>query len=93
MHDYRRRGISIPAVKASKSRVHPVPDPEDEDPPSRFIIKHSAYARKTSVQEFTVETEYRKYVSGNLTEDTDILKYWEVRFILLDGAMTQRLTP
>ena len=91
MHDYHCQGISIPTIKVSKSLVHPVPDPEDEDPPSRFVVKHSTYARKTPVHEYIVKTEYQKYVSGNLTEETDILKYWEVRFILLDGAMTHTI--
>ena len=45
--------------------------------PSRFHVQHPVY-RQT--QALTVETEYRKYVMGELSsKDTDILQFWEVR--------------
>jgi hypothetical protein len=38
------------------------------------------------------EAEYRKYVLGNLSSNqTDVLRVWEVRPMLLDGAMTHTL--
>lgn len=91
MRQYRHRGLSMPVTEMSNSPVHPVPCPRDEAPPTRFKVKRSAYERKTSVQEFTVEVEYRKYALDNLSHNTDTLKYWEVRFMLLDGTMTHTI--
>ena len=92
MRRYRRQNSSAPVIEVSNSPVHPVPRPGGKAPPTRFKVARSAYENKSSRQEFTVEAEYRKYASGDLSSDkTDILKFWEVRSILLDDATTHTL--
>jgi hypothetical protein len=92
MRHYRRQNLSAPVIEVSNSPVHPVPRPGGKAPPTRFKVERSAYESKSSLQEFTVEAEYRKYASGDLSSNqTDILKFWEVRFMLLDDATTHTL--
>jgi hypothetical protein len=95
MRRYRRRNSSTPVVEVSNNSnppVQPVPHPGGRAPPTRFKVERSAYESKSSLQEFTVEAEYRKYASGDLSSNkTDILKFWEVRPMLLDGSTTHTL--
>jgi len=52
----------------------------------RFKVESSVYEKRPS-HLFTVEAEYRKYVSGdNSSEETDILQFWEVRFLSFQWA-------
>ena len=91
MHDYHRK-LSTPAIERSKSAVHPVPPMRGQALPTRFQVKRPAYETKSSLQEFTVDAEYRMYASGHLTShSTEILKFWEVRFMFLGSAITHTL--
>lgn len=49
--------------------------------PTRFKIGHPAlHETSPSPQESSVETEFRKYTSGEVSsEETDMLGFWEVR--------------
>ena len=63
-------------------------------PPARFVLQHS-HANKHSLQDFTIDAEFRKYASGDLiSHQSNILKFWEVRLMLLslDGTTTHTLT-
>ena len=92
MRRYHRQNSSTPVLKVSNSPVHPVPHPGGRAPPTRFKVERSAYESKTLLQEFTVEAEYRKYASGDLSFDkTDILRFWEVRLMFLDITATHTL--
>ena len=82
MRRYRPQGSAMPVVEVPNS---PVPCPGGRAPPTRFKVKRPTYERNSSAQEVTVEAEYQKYVSGGLSSSkTDILKFWEVRHILLE---------
>lgn len=92
MRQYRTQMSSTRATERSKSPVHPVPPARGQVPPTRFQFKRPTYEPKTSLQEFTVDAEYRMYVSGHLTSpSTGIMTFWEVRFMLLGGAITHTL--
>src|SRR6266704_2195462 len=92
MHDYCTRNSSTPAIESSKSTVHSVPSMRGQVPPMRFQVKHPTHETKTSLQEFTIDAEYWMYTSGHLNKNTDILKFWEVRFMFLGSAMTHILS-
>ena len=49
--------------------------------PTRFKIERPAlHEMSPSPQESTVETEFRKYTSGEVSsKETDVLGFWEVR--------------
>ena len=92
MHQYHCRDPSLPSIEVPKSPARPVQCSGHQAPPTRFQVNFSTYESGPSLQESTVEAEYRKYVSGSLSSyKTDILKFWEVRFMLLDGAMAHIL--
>src|SRR6266704_4679473 len=63
MHDYRTRNLSTPAIESSKSAVHSVPSMRGQVPPMRFQVKRPTHEPKTSLQEFTIDAEYRMYAS------------------------------
>lgn len=91
MHQYRRQNPSLRIIDKPKS-THPVPCPGRQAPPTRFQVKQSAYKSKSSLQDSTVDAEYQKYKLGALSSDkSDILKFWEVRLMLLDGTTTHPL--
>jgi len=82
---YHPRGLAMPVIEVPNSPVRPVPHPGGRAPPMRFKVKRPAYKCNSSVQEVTVEAEYQKYVSGGLSlSKTNILKFWEVRLMLLE---------
>lgn len=94
MTKYRRQDSSLPAAGIPNAPTSPVPFPEAEAPlpPTRFKVRRPIYRGQSSSQAFTVDEEYKKYTLGNLSSSkTDILKFWEVRLVLLDGAMTHTL--
>ena len=85
MRRYCPRGSAMPVIEVPNSPVFPVSHPGGRAPPMRFKVKCPAYKCNSLVQEVTVEAEYQKYVSGGLSSSkTDILKFWEVRLILLE---------
>jgi len=79
MHQYRKEQKSlIPGAVASISHVSP-PKHEVNLPPTRFKVHHSAYERSVPSKTFTVETEYQRYTSAELSSpEMDILRFWEV---------------
>ncbi len=87
MRDYRLENPSLlPATEVSNPLVS---RSEGRAPPTRFKVQRSAYANKSSLQEFTVDAEFQKYASGDLTlHQSSILKFWEVRHTFLDGTVT-----
>jgi len=91
MDDYRLRNPSLllPITEISDRLVS---HSEGRAPPTRFKVQRSAYANKSSLQEFTVDAEFRKYASGDLTShQSSMLKFWEVRLMFLDGTATHTL--
>lgn len=89
MDEYRRRNLSLTDIGTPKSPADPVPRPEGQAPPTRFKFERPTYRSQPSHQPSTVEAEYNKYTTHDLSSPaTDIVKFWEVRFMLLDGAMT-----
>jgi uncharacterized protein YwgA len=45
----------------------------------RFKVQDSVYQKKPTCNTFSVDIEFQKYVSGSISsEDTDILRFWEV---------------
>jgi hypothetical protein len=52
---------------------------KDELPLTRFKVERSAYSMRALPQTFTVETEYQRYMSAELSSaETGILHFWEV---------------
>ena len=89
MHRYHLQNPSLlPATQ--------VPDPlithsGGRAPPAQFVLQHS-YTNRHSHQDFTVDAEFHKYVSGDLiSHQSNILKFWEVRPMLLNRTMTHAL--
>ena len=65
--------------------------PSQAEPrPTWFRVNDSAFKTKPSPQSLGIEVEYRKYTSSEVCseEDLDILWFWEVRSLLLNGALT-----
>jgi hypothetical protein len=74
MRRYRDQNSSTLATP-----VQPTPVAGGRPPPTRFKVEHSVYEKKATPQAYTVEAEFRKYVSGAISsEETDILQFWEV---------------
>ena len=88
----RYRGQNSTAADApSNSPVKPSPAIRSSRVPTRFKVRSSVYEKPSQV--FTVEAEYRKYVSGILCSDgTDILWFWEVRILYFEGGLGLQLT-
>jgi hypothetical protein len=87
MHKYRSRQSSIAAVETSKPLLEPVPLERGQAPPTRFQVNRPARNSQPSLQEFTVEAEYRIYTAGYPTSpQTNIMKFWEVRSMSLQLA-------
>lgn len=71
----------LPAAATVASGFADQPPPVAGPPPTRFTLGRSVYERRTSPQAFTVEAEFQKYASGQMSSDqTDILRFWEVSF-------------
>jgi hypothetical protein len=50
---------------------------KDELPPTRFRVERTV--TRVSPQTFSVEMEYQRYISAELSSaETDILQFWEV---------------
>ena len=72
--------------------VAPLDDEEDSDEPTRFQLKRPVPERDSPSQMFTVDVEYRKYASGELSSaKMDILQFWEVSSMFLDRTLTHSL--
>ena len=92
MQQYHHQDLSLPNIEGPESPARPVQCLGRQAPPTRFQVNFSTYKSQHSLQESTVKAEYQKYVLGSLSSHkTDILKFWEVRFTLLDGAMAHTL--
>jgi hypothetical protein len=80
MNRYRDQNspMSTAAVAIPNPSVKPVPVARSQPLPTQFKVEHSVYKKRPS-HSFTVEAEYRKYISGDISsEGTDILRFWEV---------------
>src|SRR6266581_2241626 len=71
--------------------VQPTPVAGAKSCPTRFRIEHSAFEKKSSPQLLGIDAEFYKYTSSMTSSDTDILLFWEVRLILLNGTITHLL--
>jgi hypothetical protein len=92
MRQYHDQTSSMPATTKLDDTVSATLLDEDSDEPTRFQLKGSVYERDSPPQVFTVDVEYRKYALGELSSSKmDILRFWEVRCMLLDGTMTHSL--
>ena len=70
------------ATVASDAPVQPPPIAGGKLRPTRFRME---YKTLPSSQESSVETEFQKYTSGEVSsEETDILWFWEVRSFHLE---------
>lgn len=91
MNRYRGQNLTVTDAP-SNSPVKPSPVIRSSRVPTRFKVQSSVYEKKPS-QAFTVEAEYRKYVSGvTCSERTDILWFWEVRILYFEGGLGLQLT-
>jgi hypothetical protein len=87
MNRYRDQNslMSTATVAIPNPSVEPVPVARSQPLPTWFKVEHSVYEKRPS-HSFTVEAEYRKYISGDISsEGTDILRFWEVRFLYFNG--------
>ena len=94
MCQYYGQSSSMPVMTEldNPAPIAPLNDEEDSDEPMRFQLKHSVYKRDSPSQMITVEVEYQKYASGELSSaKMDILQFWEVRSAFLDRTMTHSL--
>lgn len=85
--------VPVPDVRQVTQVVEPTrstPTARETLPSTRFNVSRSTLYKSTpSPQELSVESEFRKYTSGEVTsEETDILWFWEVYFFSLNDAMT-----
>jgi hypothetical protein len=91
MRRYHGQKQSISPTAARNLPVQPAPVAGGRPPPTRFKVERSIYEKKAPPQAYTVEAEFRKYVSSETSsEETDILRFWEVRSLPLISA---QLTP
>ena len=75
------------------SPVKPTPVATSKLLPTRFRVEHSVYEKKSSCW-VTVEAEYQKYVAGYISsEDTNIVQFWEVRFLIFRRGLGLQFTP
>ena len=80
---------SATGTTASAPSTQPVPVASGQPSSTQFKVQNSIYKKKASPQVSTVESEFRKYVSGPLSsEETNILQFWEVRILWLTSIMT-----
>ena len=67
----------------TSQNIEPNPAARSHRAPTWYHIEHLVYEKKAS-HLYTVDAEYRKYVAGDTSSvDTDILRFWEVRSIIL----------
>jgi hypothetical protein len=83
MNRYRNQNSSTPTTATAfpNPPVKPASVTRSEAPPTRFKVERSVYEKRPS-QTFTVEAEYRKYVAGESSSETNILQFWEVRLVI-----------
>jgi hypothetical protein len=86
MHEYRDlHSKSVHATTTAlkdPQAVQPAPTAKGKIRQTRFKVRQpDLYATRPSPQEYTVETEFTKYTSGEVSaSETDVLWFWEVRF-------------
>lgn len=80
MHQYRDKKSSMSKVATPDPPPLPAPVSGLKPVPTRFKVQDSVYNKK-STQEFSVDAEFQKYISGSISsEQTSILRFWEVRY-------------
>ena len=91
MHEYRSQMSLGTAAAVPTTLVQPAPTGKDNSCPTWF--KRLAPRRNNPLQqEFNVEAEYQKYMSGDVSSTvTDTLWFWEVRFLQLNDTMAHSL--
>lgn len=79
MERYRGRNPSTATTSPNPSN-EPTPAVASTRRPTRYKVEHSVYKKKTSGS-FSVKAEFRKYALAETSSaETDILRFWEVRF-------------
>ena len=92
MHEYHSWMSLDTAAVVSTTLVQPAPAAEENSCPTQFKCGTSVHTNNPSPEEFSVEAEYRKYASGEVSSAvTDILWFWEVRSFQLNDAMAHSL--
>jgi len=78
MAEYRESSTS--EATTSDFPVRPAPVSVVKSAPTRFAIRDPGHNQKSRTNAFTVEDEFKKYVSVPVSsKGTDILQFWEVR--------------
>jgi hypothetical protein len=79
MRQYRGQTSLGTATVVPRAQVQPAPVTGKSLRPTRFNRGRSVRESGSAPEELSVEAEYRKYTSGEIsTNDTDILWFWEV---------------
>lgn len=92
MRQYRNRKPLTSEVTTG-SPVQPAPIAIVRPASTRFKVQDSVYKKKLTHNPCSVEAEFRMYVSSSISSvQTDILRFWEVRWPLcLNGALALQL--
>jgi hypothetical protein len=81
MRRYRNQKESTSEVETTDPPARPAPVSGVKPAPTRFKVQDSVYNKKSTHNEFSVEVEFQKYISGSMSsEETSILRFWEVRY-------------
>ena len=80
------------AMAPSKAPVQPTPVAQDKVRPTRYGVQHSALKKESMSRVLGVDAEYRKYTLSEVSSDTDILWFWEVRLFLV-LSVEHTMTP
>lgn len=95
MCQYHSQESSMSEATITDSSIQPALVSMAQQAPTWSKVQDSVYNKRSTCNTFTVEAEFQKYVLGLiLSEDTNILWFWEVRwFLWLNGILALQLTP
>jgi hypothetical protein len=81
MRQYRDEKSSTSEVATTAPPPRPAPVSGLKQVPTQFKVQDSVYSKKSTHNEFSVDAEFQKYISGSISsEETSILRFWEVRY-------------
>ena len=91
MQQHQNQMLLTTATAVPEAPGQPASDARGKICPTRFRVECSTLPKNLPSELLSVDSEYRKYTSYEINPKTEILSFWEVRFLSLKGTLTHLL--